>query len=111
MTMLRLARAGSNAANDNFMSPRGATRCPRHGRFGAPQSHRKMVGPQTFRIAMRLLLMASFSAVVLLAVSGAFLIGLVLVGLIAAAVASFDFIRRHMPNSVPLWRLDRRVIG
>jgi hypothetical protein len=60
---------------------------------------------------MRLLLMASFSAVVLLAVSGAFLIGLVLVGLIAAAVASFDFIRRHMPNSVPLWRLDRRVIG
>jgi hypothetical protein len=39
---------------------------------------------------------ASFSAVVLLAFSGAFLVGLAFVGLFAAGVAGFDLFRRQM---------------
>jgi hypothetical protein len=114
MTMLRSGFAGSKAANDNFISLRGGSRrAHSHRRFGAPHENRKIARPQTLRIAMRLILIASFSAFVLLAVSSAFLIGLALVGLFAAAVAAFDLIRRHMPRpAVPsLWPLDRRAIG
>jgi hypothetical protein len=113
MIMLRSSVAGSKAANDNFISSRGASRRPEHGRIGAPHENRKIARPETFRIAIRLLLIASFSAVVLVAVSGAFLIGLALVGLFAAAVTGFDLIRRHMPRPAvpPFWPLDRRAIG
>jgi hypothetical protein len=113
MTMLRSGFAGSKAANDNFIPSRVASRRPQHGRFGALHKDRKTARPETVRIALRLLLIASFSAFVLLAVSGAFLIGLALVGLFSAAVAGFDLIRRHMPRPAvpPLWPLDRRVIG
>jgi hypothetical protein len=111
MTMLLSSFAARNAANDNFISSRGASQRPRHGRFGVSHKNRKVARPQTLRIAIRLLLLAGFSAVVLIAVSGAFLIGLALVGLFAAAVAGFDLIRRHMPRPAVLWPLDRRMIG
>jgi hypothetical protein len=110
MTMLRSGFAGSQAANDNFIP---SSRRPERGRFDAPHEDRKIARPETFRIAMRLFLIASLSAFVLVAVSGAFLIGLALVGLFAAAVAGFDLIRRHVsrPAVPPLWPLDRRLIG
>jgi hypothetical protein len=113
MTMLPSSFAASKAANDNFISSRGASQRPGHGRLGAAHENRKIAWPEAFRIAIRLLLLASFSAAVLLAVSGAFLIGLALVGLFAAAVAGFDLIHRHMPRPAvaSLWPLDRRVIG
>jgi hypothetical protein len=113
MTMLLSGFAGSQAANDNFISWRDAPRHPEHGRFGAPHKNGKIAPSKTFRIAMRPVLIASFSAFVLLAVSGAFLIGLALVGLFAAAVAGFDLFRRHLPRpAVPLlWPLDRRAVG
>jgi hypothetical protein len=100
-------------ANDNVICSRGASQHPEHGCFGVPHDNRQIAWPQTFRIAMRVLLLASFSAVVLVAVSGAFLVGLVLVGLLAAGVAGFDLIRRRMPRpAIPsLWPLDRRVAG
>jgi hypothetical protein len=81
--------------------------------IGTRSKSRKIARPKTFRIAMRLPLIASFSAVVLLAVSGAFLIGLALVGFFAAALAGFDLIRKHMPRPAvpPLCPLDRRAIG
>jgi hypothetical protein len=112
MTMLRSGFAG-RAANDNFVPSREPSRRPRNGGFGAPNETRKIAGSETFRVAMRLILIASLSAFVLVAVSGAFLIGLALVGLLAAGVAAFDLIRRRMPRSAAptLWRLDRRVIG
>jgi hypothetical protein len=113
MTMLRSSVSGSKAANDNFISSRCTFRRPEHGRIGAPHENRKIAWPKTFRMAIRLLPIASFSAVVLVAVSGAFLVGLALVGLFAAAVTGFDLIRRHMPRPAvpPFWPLDRRVIG
>jgi len=52
----------------------------------------------TSGIAPRPLLLAG---VVLVALSGAFLIGLAVVGLIAAAVSGFDLVRRRV------WRLAR----
>jgi hypothetical protein len=109
MTMLRSGFAG-RAANDNLVPSREPSRYPRNGGFGASN---KIAGSDTFRVAMRLILIASLSAFVLLAVSGAFLIGLALVGLLAAGVAGFDLIRRRMPRSAAptLWPLDRRVIG
>jgi hypothetical protein len=112
MTVLRSGFAGS-AANDNFGAARDPSRRPRCGGFGASQATGKLAGSRTLRLAMRLILIASFSAFVLLAVSGAFLIGLALVGLLAAGVAAFDLIRRRMPRSaVPTpWPLDRRLIG
>jgi hypothetical protein len=109
MTMLRSGFAG-RAANDNFVPSRESSRYPRNGGLGASN---EIAGSETFRVAMRLILIASLSAFVLLAVSGAFLIGLALVGLLAAGVAGFDLIRRRMPRSAAptLWPLDRRVIG
>ena len=75
MTVLRSGFAGS-AANDNLGAARDTSRRPRPGGFGASHAARKFAGSRTLRVAMRLILLASFSAFVLLAVSGAFLIGL-----------------------------------
>jgi hypothetical protein len=44
-------------------------------------------------------MIAGFSAFVLGLLSGAFLLGLALVGLFAAAIAGFGLIRRHGPHS------------
>jgi hypothetical protein len=112
MTVLRSGFAGS-AANDNLGAAGDTSRRPRPGGFGASHASRMFAGSRTLRVAMRLILIASFSAFVLLAVSGAFLIGLALVGLLAAGVAGFDLLRRHMPGSaVPTpWPLDRRLTG
>ena len=112
MTMLRSGSADS-AANDNFVPSRDPPRPARHGGIGASHKTLNIAGSETLRVATRLILIASFSAFVLLAVSGAFLIGLALVGLLAAGIAGFDLIRRHVPRSaVPTLRpLDRRLIG
>jgi hypothetical protein len=105
------ASAARKAANDNFISSRGALQRPQHALFGVSRRNRKVARPQALRIAIRLLLLASFWAVVLVAVSGAFLIGLAFVGLFAAAVAGFELIRRRLPRPAVLWPHDRRVIG
>jgi hypothetical protein len=112
MSMLRSGFSAS-AANDNFTPPRGTSRRPPIGGFGASNKTPRIAGSQTFRVAMRLILIASFSGLVLVAVSGAFLIGLALVGLLAAGVAAFDLIRRRVSRSAAptLWPLDRRLIG
>jgi hypothetical protein len=110
-TMLPSAHAESRPANDNFLLARGVIGRSARGRFAPPQYNRRVVRPKPLRIALQLVLMASFSAIVLLALSGAFLIGLFLVGLFAAAIAAFAAIRGYMPKPPPLWRFDRRVIG
>jgi hypothetical protein len=112
MTMLRSGFSAS-AANDNFAPSRGPSRRPPIGGSGGSNKTPKIAGSQTFRVAMRLILIASFSGFVLVAVSGAFLIGLALVGLLAAGVAAFDLIRRRVSRSAAptFWPLDRRLIG
>lgn len=87
--MLRSSFAARKAANDNFISARGASWTPAHV-GSAPRVRRAL------SIAARVLPIASFSAVVLLAFSGAFLVGLAFVGLFAAGVAGFDLFRRQM---------------
>ena len=87
--MLRSSFAAGKAANDNFISAGGASRRPAH----VGSTHRAR---WDLRIAVRLLPIASFSAVVLLAFCGAFLVGLAFVGLFAAGVAGFDLLRRQM---------------
>jgi hypothetical protein len=70
-------------------------------RFGGPVPQ---VG--TPRIASRPLLLAGL---VLVALSGAFLIGLAVVGLIAAAVGAFDLVRRRVwPAAKPFGVLTAR---
>jgi hypothetical protein len=69
--------------------------------------------PERPRIATRPLLIVGFSAVVLVALSGAFLIGLAVVGLVAAAVGSFDLLRRLIWRTAKpsLGALDHQAVG
>jgi len=98
--------ASSKAANDNFAPARRVSRG-----FGF-SSHRDRgpARPRPLHFGFRILRIAVFSALVLLSVSGAFLIGLTFVGMFAAAVAAFDLIRRHVLRPVPSrsWPIDRQ---
>ncbi len=71
--------------------------------------------PQTqpSRIGLRPLLIGGFAGFILVVLSGAFLIGLAVVGLLAAVIGGFELARRHLrrPARAPLGALDRRVIG
>jgi hypothetical protein len=87
--------AAGKAANDNSAPARSISRG-----FGfASYRDHGFARPRPLHIGFRMLRIATFSAVVLLAVSGAFLIGLTFVGLFAAALAAFDLIRRHVGRS------------
>jgi len=75
-----------------------------------PLAPRRLGGPvpqsATSGIAPRPLLLAGL---VLVALSGAFLIGLAVVGLIAAAVGGFDLVRRRVwPAAKPFGVLTAR---
>jgi hypothetical protein len=61
--------------------------------------------PERHPIGTQPLLILGFSAVVLVALSGAFLIGLAVVGVLAAAVGSFDLLRRL------IWRTAKPSLG
>jgi len=51
------------------------------------------------------LLIVAFAASVLVALSGAFLIGLAVVGVVAAVIAGFELVHRH------LWRPAKAPAG
>jgi hypothetical protein len=57
------------------------------------------------------LLIASFAATVLAVLSGAFLIGLAVVGVVAAAVAGFELVHRYLwrPDKAPARVFDHHV--
>jgi hypothetical protein len=93
MTRIRAHFALGRAANDN----RVAT--PRAFARWRPQAIGNVFRPQSLRAAVRFAMIAGFSAFVLALLSGAFLLGLALVGLFAAAVAGFGLIRKHVPHS------------
>jgi len=82
-----------------------------------PISPRRFVGcrpqPEQPRSATQPPLALGFSAVVLVGLSGAFLVGLAAVGVLAAAVGSFDLLRRRLsrPAKPALAALDQRAAG
>ena len=64
--------------------------------------------PQPLSMSLRSLLIAGFSAFVLVALSGAFLVGLALVGVLAAFIGGLELVRGQ------LWRkpaLGDQVVG
>lgn len=59
----------------------------------------------------RSLLIAGFSAFVLVALSGAFLVGLALVGVLAALIGCLELVRAQLCRKPALGALDRQVVG
>jgi hypothetical protein len=101
MFRIRAHFAPARAANDNRVATPRAL--PRFDPWRPPQAIGNMFRPQWLRAAVRFAIIAGFSAFVLALLSGAFLLGLALVGLFAAAVSGFRLIRRHVPHSaVPM---------
>jgi hypothetical protein len=72
----------------------------------------RLVPPEPFRIGARPLLIIGFSAMVLVALCSAFLIGLVAVGLLAVVIGAFELVRSlSRPARPPLGVLDHPVVG
>jgi hypothetical protein len=123
----RLPRARIKAANDNIPSkhhiparkkvlPSGRGRArPLQDLSRMPfLPHRgePLAPPEPFRIGARPLLIVGFSVFVLVALCGAFLIGLAVVGLLAVVIVAFELIRRlSRPARPPLGALDHQVVG
>jgi uncharacterized membrane protein HdeD (DUF308 family) len=66
------------------------------------------MSPASLQIGPRTLLVAGL--VILVALSGAFLIGLAVVGLLAVAIGGFEIIRRHFRRKA-LGALDQQAAG
>ena len=102
----RSARARSKPANDNIepfpAQPTQVTIMPRTSR-----RHPTMPAA-SLRIGSRALLIAGL--VILVALSGALLIGLAVVGLLAVAIGGLEIIRRQFRRK-PLGGLDQQVVG
>jgi hypothetical protein len=62
---------------------------------------------------LRPLLVLSFAGLILVALCGAFLLGLAAVGLLAIAICGFELVRRRIwrPVRPALGPFDRRAIG
>jgi hypothetical protein len=75
-----------------------------------PRRQDEPIAPaEPLRIGVRPLLVAAFSGVILVALSGAFLLGLAVVGLMAGAVAGGELLRRHLGRHRRLVALDGPV--
>jgi hypothetical protein len=66
-----------------------------------------VVAPRPLRIGAGTLLIAGLILVML---SGAFLVGLAVVGVLAAAIGGLELVRRHLGRK-PVVALDQRVAG
>ena len=75
------------------------------------RDHDPLSRPQRFQ-GSRSLLVVGFAGIVLVALSGALLVGLAAVGLLAAVVGGFDLVRRQIwrPARPPL-ALDHQAAG
>jgi hypothetical protein len=69
--------------------------------------------PEPFRTGARPLLITALSALVLVALCGAFLIGLAFVGLLAVVVVAFELARGQLsrPAKAAFGALDHQVVG
>ena len=87
----RRARSALRAANDNLLRAcRGQPRLAPMVAFAAPASS------EPFRLGARSLPIAGFAGLVLLTLSGALLMGLAAVGVVAVAVAVRELVRRQV---------------
>ena len=70
-----------------------------------------VTGPEPWRLGPRGLLIGAFAASVLVALSGAFLIGLAVVGVVAAVIAGVELVHRHLwpPAKAPSGAFDNPV--
>jgi hypothetical protein len=118
----RRQRAGIKAANDNHPFWNRAAARPARGFSGMPfiqgRQHPRYQAdplgpPEPLRIGPRPLLIAGFSALVLLALLGAFLVGLAIVGLLALVVGAFELARGQLyrPARPSLGALDHPVVS
>jgi hypothetical protein len=124
----RLPRARITAANDNFpvrhhiAAKKNALPWDRSSGARPLQDISRMpflphrggplAPPEPFRIGARPLLIVGFSVFVLVALCGAFLIGLAVVGLMAVVIVAFELVRRlSRPARTPLGALDHQVVG
>lgn len=82
--------------------------------FKYSPTHEQTAGrSQPLRIGFKPLLLFAFAGPILVALSGAFLLGLVVVGLFATAIGAVELIRRHIvrPARPALAAFARRPIG
>jgi hypothetical protein len=63
------------------------------------------------RMGLRPLLGAAFSGVILVALSGAFLVGLAVIGVMAGAAGSFGLMHRYLRRHVRLVAFHHPVVG
>jgi hypothetical protein len=121
--MQRPARIRLEAANDNVVGARRALtrirtrsaqdllRMPFIPRPpGATLAHPRS-SAEPVRIGFRPLAIAAMSGLVLVALCGAFLLGLAFVGVLAGVVTGFELVRRHRRRSERIVAFDRPIAG
>jgi hypothetical protein len=69
------------------------------------------VPTEPLRIGLRPLLIVAFSGMILVALCGAFLLGLAFIGVLAGAVAGFELLRRYLRRPAHLAAADQQVLG
>ena len=76
-----------------------------------PRCIESVARSQPWRLGPRGLLIGAFAASVLVALSGAFLIGLAVVGVVAVVIAGFELVHRHLwpPAKAPAGAFDHHV--
>jgi hypothetical protein len=74
-------------------------------------NHQSVPPQEPLRIGVRPLLIVGFSGLVLVALCGAFLLGLAFIGVLAVAVAGFELVRRYLRRPARLVALHRPVVG
>jgi len=113
----RRQRACIKAANDNDVFWSRAAARPVRDVSGMPFIPRRQhpSDPLTppLRTGVRPLLATGISALVVVALCGAFLIGLAFVGLLALVIVALELARGQLfrPARVPLGGLDHQVVG
>ena len=75
----------------------------------APGLIESVARSEPWRLGPRALLIGAFAASVLVALSGAFLIGLAVVGVVAAVVAGVELVQRHLWRPAKAGALDHQV--
>jgi hypothetical protein len=104
-----------HAANDNPLPMRRAHRRATEDFLRMPfiprRPDRLTVPTEPLRIGLRPLLIVAFSGMILVALSGAFLLGLAFIGVLAGAVAGLELLRRHLRRPARLVAADQQVIG
>jgi hypothetical protein len=74
-------------------------------------AERRAGGGKPLRIGPRALAIAGFAFLILVGLSGAFLLGLAAVGVLAGLLAAFELVRRQLHPRSRIAVLDQRTAG